>query len=140
MEKQVTIYDLLNQTVFRLHKLLKRELEKFDLSLNEFETLEHLYLYGEKPIQQIGRDIFHTTSSLTYLVDKLVGKKLVERIASRNDRRKMYVGLTEKGVELMDEILPRYHARLDNILGDSTNEDTKHAMRFLEEIQNNIEL
>ena len=51
---------------------------------------------------------------MTYVVDKLEEKGLLERVSCEKDKRVTYIAITENGNKLMDSIFPE-HA--ENIKG-----------------------
>lgn len=93
------------------------DIRSHGLNPTEFAVLELLYHKGDQPIQHIGRKVLLASGSITYVVDKLEGKKLLERKACSKDRRVTHAVITEKGKELMDEIFPRHEKAVDEIFG-----------------------
>lgn len=85
---------------------IKKSISNFGLNASEFGVLELLYHKGEQPIQNIGKKILLASSSLTYVIDKLESKGLVQRKPCETDRRVIFTSITEDGRTLMDEIFP----------------------------------
>ena len=54
-----------------LEDLLKKDVAKFELNATEFAVLEFLYHKGEQPIQVIGKKILLSSSSITYVINRL---------------------------------------------------------------------
>jgi MarR family transcriptional regulator, 2-MHQ and catechol-resistance regulon repressor len=94
---------------------LKKDMTQHGLNLSEFAVLELLYHKGEQPIQNIGKKILLASSSLTYVVDKLENKGLVQRIPCATDRRVIFPAITDNGRELMDQIFPLHAAQIEEI-------------------------
>ena len=59
-----------------------------------------------------------TKATMTGLVDGLENEGLVVRHPSPDDRRVTLVGLSPKGIELLDRILPSHFARVAALLSD----------------------
>lgn len=95
--------------------MLKRDMRSYGLNPTEFTVLELLYSKGEQPIQMIGNKVLLASSSITYVIDQLEKKELVERKVSEADRRVSLIALTENGQELMEEIFPE-HTKVINSL------------------------
>lgn len=93
------------------------DIRSHGLNPTEFAVLELLYHKGDQPIQHIGKKVLLASGSITYVVDKLEGKKLLERKACPKDRRVTHAVITEKGKELMDEVFPRHEKAVDEIFG-----------------------
>ena len=118
------------QTSKEIHERIKEEMTKNKLSITEFSVLEVLYQKGKQTIQQIGKSILISSSSMTYCLDKLEQRGLLNRNACPDDRRAIHVLLTDEGNDLMNEIMPKYH-RLIYGLFDSLNQDEAETLVYL---------
>lgn len=107
--------------------MLKKDMRSYGLNPTEFTVLELLYNKGEQPIQVIGNKVLLASSSITYVIDQLEKKKLVERKVSPSDRRVSLVTLTKEGQGLMDEIFPK-HSEIINTLFNDLSEDQLHNL------------
>ena len=78
------------------------------LSVERFTLLRLLYRLPEHQMQMtdIGRAIGVSPTSITKLVNRLVALKLVERIPHESDKRRAWVRITSKGMEVMEANLP----------------------------------
>jgi DNA-binding MarR family transcriptional regulator len=68
----------------------------------------------------------------TRLMDKLCDKKLIQRTRCENDRRVVYVKISEKGLQLLEEIV---FEDLDKQLKSLTEEEAKTLNRLLNKIR-----
>ena len=109
------LFIVLSRALESVKKQVVKDIKRYDLNLTEFAVLELLYHKGEQPIQIIGKKVLLASSSITYVVDKLEEKGLLERIACPNDRRVIFGRLTEKGQELMKEIFPQHEKAMAQI-------------------------
>ena len=75
--------------------------EKHGLNPTEFAVLELLHHRGRQPIQKIGQKILLRSGSMTYVVDKLEKRGLLERVFCEEDKRVTYMSITPAGIELM---------------------------------------
>ncbi|MBF0715574.1 MarR family winged helix-turn-helix transcriptional regulator [Gemelliphila palaticanis] len=91
-----------------LENVVRNDVSKYKLNVNEFAVLELLYHKGPKTIQKIKETILVASSSTTYIIDKLSEKKLVFRYTDSNDKRIFYVELTDEGKKLMREVFPKH--------------------------------
>jgi DNA-binding MarR family transcriptional regulator len=79
--------------------------ERFRMTLPQFYTLLSLHQHGEPLMMSDLADATQqSAASLTGVVDRLVDKKLVERSRPDKDRRKVVVGVSARGHELISEI------------------------------------
>jgi DNA-binding MarR family transcriptional regulator len=71
---------------------------KRDLSLEEYDVLFQLHDAGSAlRMSDLAEAVLVSRSSCTRLVDRLVGRGLVERVASDHDRRSITVSMTTAG-------------------------------------------
>ncbi len=83
-------------------------MKQYDLSSEQFNVLRILRGQKGKPANMcvIQERMIAKTSNTTRLVDKLLLKKLVTREVCEENRRKMEILITEKGLELLKELDP----------------------------------
>src|SRR5258707_9853404 len=77
------------------------DIEETGLGLSDFGVLEILLHKGPLPVNTIGPIVDLTPGSISIAVDRLVGKGLVSRIESAEDRRVRIVALTPRGKDLI---------------------------------------
>ena len=98
--------------VFHLNSILKDKLllslKPYDLSIEQFNVLR--ILRGQKGhavnLQDIQDRMINKMSNTTRLVDKLILKDYVERFICENNRRKVEIFITNKGLELLTKLDP----------------------------------
>jgi MarR family 2-MHQ and catechol resistance regulon transcriptional repressor len=86
------------------------DVARHGLTIAEFAIIEALYHRGPLLLGELQRKILVSSGGVTYLVDRLVAKGLVERQECPNDRRARYAALTPDGDALVARIFPE-HAR-----------------------------
>ena len=118
-----------------IQEAIRKNAAGFELNPTEFAVLELLYQRGDQPIQVIGKKALMSSSSITYIVDKLEQKKYVVRIACPEDRRVTYASLTSLGKNLMDQIIPQYEKKMDGIFGQLSETDMNKMIELLIKIK-----
>jgi DNA-binding MarR family transcriptional regulator len=85
---------------------VSRELKEFDIYEPQFNVLRILRGAKGKPVSAnaILEKMLQRSSNITRIVDKLTVKGLVERTLSVNDRRKMDIVITTKGLDLLKKL------------------------------------
>ncbi len=78
------------------------------LTLAEFAILEVLYHRGPMLLGEVQRRILVSSGGITFLVDRLTAKGLVERRNCDKDRRARYAALTPPGEALVAELFPAH--------------------------------
>jgi MarR family 2-MHQ and catechol resistance regulon transcriptional repressor len=108
--------------------------EKYGLNSTEFAVLELLYHKGRQPIQKIGQKILLRSGSMTYVVDKLEKRGLLERVFCEEDRRITYMSITPAGVELMSAIFPEHADHIHFIMSALTGEEQEQAIALIRKL------
>src|SRR5690625_4183030 len=101
------LFVVLSRALESVKKQVVKDIKSYNVNLTEFAVLEFLYNKGEQPIQVIGKKVLLASSSITYVVDKLEEKGLLERSACPKDRRVIHGRLNEGGKQFMDEEIGR---------------------------------
>lgn len=130
---------MLMQTSKVIQERIKDDMAKNNLSITEFSVLEVLFHKGKQTIQQIGRSILISSGSMTYVIDKLEQKDLLKRNACPNDRRVIHVTLTDDGLELMKEIMPKHEEFVDYIFDSLNTDEIENLVWLLKKVKGRIE-
>lgn len=121
--------------LYRAHAALeaksRQDIRRHGLTPAEFAVLEALYHKGPLLQGEIQRKILVSSGGITYLVDRLVERDLVERRECSEDRRARYAALTPAGVEFMDGIFPDHARCLERATGGLSDEEKREAVRLL---------
>ena len=101
------------------------------LTVAEFGVLEALYHKGPLLLGDVQRKILVSSGGVTFLVDRLAAKGLVERRICEEDRRARYAALTPAGEKLMQRIFPEHAAMLQRALGALSPDEQVEATALL---------
>ena len=93
-----------------------------DLTNNDMHVIEAVGLGEGNNMSAIARKLGITVGSLTTAMNSLVNKKYVERRRSEEDRRVVYVKLTDKGVGAYRHH-EDYHRQMTQAILDKLGED-----------------
>ncbi|KOS08149.1 MarR family transcriptional regulator [Flavobacterium akiainvivens] len=117
-----------------LAESMNEVLKPFDLSAEQFNVLR--ILRGQKGcpanMGMIQERMIAKTSNTTRLVDKLLLKELVERKICPDNRRKMEISITQKGLELLKELDPQVEAHDNKYAGNLTPAELEQLNILLE--------
>src|SRR5690625_7281546 len=89
------LFVVLSRALESVKKQVVKDIKSYNVNLTEFAVLEILYNKGEQPIQVIGKKVLLASSSITYVVDKLEEKGLLEKSGCPKDRRDIDARLSE---------------------------------------------
>ncbi|KAA9016016.1 MarR family winged helix-turn-helix transcriptional regulator [Niallia endozanthoxylica] len=133
-ELSLKLFVVLTRTLESIKKRVEEDIKCLGLNPTEFAVLELIYHKGEQPIQKIGEKVLIASSSITYVVDKLEKKKLLERKPCPNDRRITYAAITVKGMELMDEVFPKHKKAIQEILSGLDINEKENMIQQLKKL------
>ena len=133
-------YLLLMKTTKAIQERIKREMITNQLNITEFSVLEVLFLQGKQTIQQIGTSILIASGSMTYVIDKLEQKGLLNRNACPDDRRVIHVILTEDGNDLMQKIMPNHQDMVTYMFGSLTEDESETMVKLLKKVSKRVEI
>ena len=126
------VFIVLSRALQSIKKRVEEDIKCLGLNPTEFSVLELIYSKGDQPIQKIGEKVLIASSSITYVVDKLEKKKLIERKPCHKDRRITYAAITNEGTELMNEVFPKHRAAMKAICGGL---DSKEKEVLIEQLK-----
>lgn len=104
------------------------------LSHAEFAILEALFHKGPLLLGEVQRKILVSSGGITFLVDRLADRGLVERRLCSSDRRARYAALTRKGEALMREIFPGHAETIREAVSGLTRAEQRQATRLLKKL------
>jgi len=115
---------------------VSKELKEYDIYEPQFNVLRILRGAKKKPISvnAILERMVQRSSNVTRIVDKLETKGLVERTLCPEDRRKMDIIITDKGLELLkklDKKVEDFHKPMMNNLSQKEAETLKRLIKKL---------
>src|SRR5512145_3014964 len=84
------------------------DITRHELTLAEFGVLEALYHKGPLLLGDLQRRILVSSGGVTYLVDRLEKRGLVERRPCEGDKRSRYAALTVRGESFVKRIFPEH--------------------------------
>jgi DNA-binding MarR family transcriptional regulator len=120
---------------------MRQKFKEHDVNIT-FEMLQVLrFLWKKDGVnqQEIADAILKDKASLTYLIDNLVRRKLVQRTEDSQDRRNKIITLTKEGQEMKDLILPWITEMFEIAGRDIPNELIGSGLILFEAIYQNFE-
>lgn len=122
-----------NDITERLIEILK----PYDLSNEQYNVLRILRGQKGNPTNMcvIQERMLAKTSNTTRLVDKLLLKELVTRKVCNENRRKIEVLITEKGLSILSELDPKVIDYENNIVANLTSDELEQLNELLEKIR-----
>lgn len=94
-----------------------------DMTMPQFKILFLLYSFGRKPMSEIANKLGKNISTATGIVDRLVEQGLIKREEDPDDRRKVIIRLTERGIELCQSFLQAGWQHAERVMNRLTLEE-----------------
>lgn len=115
-----------------------RLLKPFGISVQQYNILRILKGQSGKPatVKLLTERMIDKMSNASRLVDKLVIKELVERRACDADRRQVDIFITDKGVQLIEQISNAFN-NLENELSNIDENEAKKLNGLLDKLRGN---
>lgn len=117
-----------------VERVVKEDMISYGLNATEFTVMEYLYNKGKQPIQMIGKKILLASSSITYVIDRLEEKGLVQRVADVKDRRVTFAELTKEGYCKMEDIFPKHAQTIEKVFKNLSDSDLNKLRTLLKEV------
>ncbi len=102
---------------------LSRDLNRDNISFAQFFLLSYLATSKELTMTDIARKMGHSTAAATGLVDRLEKLGYMERTHAIDDRRKVLVKVTSKGIELVARLRDELQSRIAEAMEETKSDD-----------------
>ena len=130
MDAYKTINDTLVNLFNEIWELEKEAIitEEFkDITNNDMHIIEAIGLSGENTMSSVAKKLKITAGSLTTAVNALVRKAYVKRERSEEDRRVVYIALTEKGEKAFHHH-EQFHRQMTNAVIEKLDDEEITAL------------
>ena len=112
---------LFSQREFLLN--LSKDLSRGNISFSQFYLLSYLTTSRDLTMTDIARKMGHSTAAATGLVDRMEKLGYVERSHAVEDRRKVMVRITSKGIELVARLRSALQTRVAEAMEETKTSD-----------------
>ncbi len=107
----------------KIHSLEYKTIKESGLTISQFGVLEVLYNKGDLRIGEIMEKILTTSGNITVVVKNLEKDGFIKKISDPLDRRSTIISITDKGRDVIEEILPDHIKNINNIFNILTDEE-----------------
>jgi DNA-binding MarR family transcriptional regulator len=124
------------RTVHRLYNVeAQKILDQKQVTLAHWYYLRVLAERGEMNQLELSKRVGIASTTAVPALDNMEQRGLLKRTRDPKDRRKFYVGLTESGKSIIDELLPE----IINMMSASVEGITREEMRMFWKVMHHIE-
>ena len=120
----------------RLQKNFKQN--GLDITIEQWSVLYHLWKQDGVNQQELCNATFRDKPSITRLVDNLEKLKLVKRVASKEDRRRNLIYLTDMARKLQDQSMDLANQTLNEALEGVPAADIELCKQVLQKVYDNL--
>ena len=113
---------------------LDRETAAYDLTPTEFAAVRLFHVDQEWTTTELTQVLSVNASAVSRVVNNLVNRGVLSRRRSREDRRMVYLKLTEEGVALGLELQERVHACEQRLTRGISSEDLEICLATIKRI------
>jgi DNA-binding MarR family transcriptional regulator len=109
-----------------------------DITIEQWSILYHLWKEDGLSQQELCNRTFRDKPSITRLIDNLEKQQMVQRVASKEDRRINRVYLTEEAKQLQDTTIQLANQTMDEALTGVNREDIEVVKVVLQQVYDNL--
>lgn len=115
-KKSMAVYISMSRVINTLRRENNKLILKHDLTLGQFAVMEALYSKGRLSTGEVMEKILTTSGNIPVIVKNLEKDGFITREQDESDKRRFILDLTEKGKDLMDEIVPKNLKFMDELI------------------------
>jgi DNA-binding MarR family transcriptional regulator len=121
-----------------MHRNITALLAEEGLTQPQFYALRVMARHGPTPMKTLSDELWVTAANITGIVDRLESKGLIERAASKEDRRTTIVTLTAKGRKLQEGVAKKYTKFIQKALQKLSREEQETLRGLLARLQDEM--
>jgi MarR family transcriptional regulator, organic hydroperoxide resistance regulator len=130
---------LLNRAGLRIGVMFSRDIEQYNVTLPMWRVLIELWQSGDHRLSELSERTSIDISTLSRLLVTMQRKHLIVRRRSGLDRRALSLTLTERGLELTEQIVPYALHYEDVAMQGLTDDDVRRLKQLLKKVFANLE-
>ena len=119
------------KTYNHIEAQISADLRADDLTLARVHVMAALDLHGPMSQQALADRLYVTKGNVVGLINKLSTRGLVQRTASKTDRRSNLLCITPAGRDVMVRILPRQHTLIAKLMSPLTEAEAALLEKML---------
>ena len=129
--RALKLWIILSRAYHAVLEHVEADIGRHELTVAEFAIMEALHAKGPLLLGDVQQRILVSSGGITYLVDRLQNRGLVERRLCPEDRRARYAALTPAGQAMMTRIFPAHARAIAHAVGGLDARDQEEAIRLL---------
>lgn len=111
---------------------------KANITNSQHITLMSIYYAGQCSMSFLSRSLLVTLPTVTGLIDRLVKMNLVRRVYSEKDRRRVFVEVSQKGLNLINDFKAVVRTRWEKLLNCLSDTEIKNYQVIIGKVNDYI--
>lgn len=124
----------LGKASLKITNLTVNYLSKHNLTFNQFKVLEVLYHIGDLNIGSITKLTMSTPGNITVVVKNLNRDGWITSIKDPKDNRASILSITQKGIEIIEQVFPTHASNLTKTLEVLSDEELNTLYDLLNKV------
>ena len=138
-KKSMAVYISMSRVINTLRRENNKLILKHNLTLGQFAVMEALYSKGRLSTGEVMEKILSTSGNIPVIVKNLEKDGFITRKQDESDKRRFILDLTDKGKDLMDEIVPENLKFMDELISLWDDEDKKELIILMNKFRRKYE-
>lgn len=127
-------YNQAFQGIYRsINNMMKQHVHT-DITTDQFTVLQFIFQHDKVTPSQMAQALGVGRSSITALVNRLVDRNMIKRERNKDDRRIVYLDLTDKGMHVVKETEEKIYRFLGDKLAHFPIEDIEGFLLSIEKL------
>ncbi|MEF2965011.1 MarR family transcriptional regulator [Paenibacillus sp. M1] len=111
----------------------------YNLSFPQFKMLHVLLQSGPQKVSNLAEKLGLTSAAITGLTDRLIVEGYAKRDRTEEDRRVVFISITDKGKDTLKKILSDHEESTKTIFTSLEDEEVMHLKRIFTIMIDNLE-
>lgn len=138
-KKSMAVYISMSRVINTLRRENNKLILKHDLTLGQFAVMEALYFKGRLSTGEVMEKILTTSGNIPVIVKNLEKDGFITREQDESDKRRFILDLTDKGKDLMDEIVPKNLKFMDELISLWDDDDKEELIILMNKFRRKYE-
>lgn len=115
----------------KIHQKEYLTIKNKGITVTQFGVLEALYHKGDMKICDIIDRILTTSGNITVVIKNLEKEGLVTKYVDQNDKRGIYIRITQAGMDIIENIFPKHLDNINEIFNILTDDEKSTLVNIL---------
>lgn len=138
-KKSMAVYISMSRVINTFRRENNKLILKHNLTLGQFAVMEALYSKGRLSTGEVMEKILSTSGNIPVIVKNLEKDGFITRNQDESDKRRFILDLTDKGKDLMDEIVPENLKFMDELISLWDDEDKEELIILMNKFRRKYE-